>query len=152
MISVQCGPNSIVRHSTPVCRTGMEFPVRAKVMWRKPSGRLRAENATPTTFGRQPSRKWNWSMRETMSAKGTIRRLTPRQPLIEVVHRAPASRVARWLTGGPCVEARLPQSADAGWFDLCRVASSSRSLHTIGVAIMQRRTRSAQPEEGVEIT
>ena len=22
MISVQCGPNSIVRHSTPVCRTG----------------------------------------------------------------------------------------------------------------------------------
>ena len=127
--------------------------------------------------------KWDWSMRETMSAKGqmraalrgegvsacpskadvermrrtrqlwaTIRSLNLASPLIEVVHRAPASRVARWLTGGPCGEARLPQSADAGWFDLCRVSSSSRSLHTIGVAIMQRRTRSAQPEEGVEIT
>ena len=43
-------------------------------------------------------------MRETMSAKGTIRRLNLASPLIEVVHRAPASRVARWLTGGPCVK------------------------------------------------
>src|SRR5215470_6484133 len=31
-------------------------------------------------------------------------------------------------------------------------SSSSRSLPTIGVAITHRRTRSAQPEEGVEIT
>jgi hypothetical protein len=31
-------------------------------------------------------------------------------------------------------------------------SSSSRSLPTIGVAITHRHTRSAQPEEGVEIT
>ena len=99
-----------------------------------------------------PSKADVEGMRRTRQLWATIRSLNLASPLIEVVHRAPASRVARWLTGEPCGEARLPQSADAGWFDLCRVSSSSRSLHTIGVAIMQRRTRSAQPEEGVEIT
>src|SRR4029079_12123120 len=38
------------------------------------------------------------------------------------------------------------------WCDPCRASSSSRTLPTIGVAITQRRTRPAQPEEGVEIT
>jgi hypothetical protein len=36
----------------------------------------------------------------------------------------------------PCGEARLPQRADAGWFDLCRASFYSRGLHMIGVVIM----------------
>lgn len=47
-------------------------------------------------------------------------------------------------------DAALPPKVDSLY--LRCAFSSLRSLPTIGVAIAQRRTRSAQPEEGVEIT